>query len=208
MAVVLEHRYGSPIQTPPKPQACGEMEGEKGKLGLWGGGRRSQPCPGVSSPAPDETLPLPTQQLSLKASKMTSPPGVLQGCGESWILQPPSSLLCRFSGDRDMEEVSKGDSGSSSAKEKLFVETVSVLFICPHVHFQLWAPLAVTLKSLPHRFPYSLPLSKQEGPPSTSLLFSLGFFTLDGFVERQPALAAVRVGWGDRKEVSGSVLLT
>ena len=27
-------------------------------------------------------------------------------------------------------------------------------------------------------------------------------------VRRQPALAVVRVGWGDRKEVSGSVLLT
>lgn len=80
--------------------------------------------------------PCPPSSCHLKHLRWLAHLGSCKGVGRAGLcsLPPPSfadSLVI------DMEEVSRADSGSSSAKEKLFVETVSVLFICPHVHFQL-----------------------------------------------------------------------
>lgn len=79
--------------------------------------------------AEELTLLLPVLTRTRWDTSLTHPAHLESWNGERWVLQLPPFppfLLCRFSGDRDME-VSKADSWSSNAK-LFFVETVNVLF--------------------------------------------------------------------------------
>lgn len=75
---------------------------------------------------------MPTQKLSFQTPKGPRPPGVSKGNEEGCILQPPPLLPFPTFWWWSHEEVSSTDAGSSSGRQKFFVEAVHVLFSCTH----------------------------------------------------------------------------